>query len=146
VRADVRAEARRWQIAMPDVYSIRHTSVPAYLQPWVHEIKVQRADLLADVRVPSKRAAYLGLSSAVFYVLAEGIGDADDVPLECGVLLARGALAEHAERGDEPVVLELQRNAPQREVDAPGGLPFAVWMALARRTPQATPDDGQLPL
>jgi hypothetical protein len=147
--ADAAAEppdSRRWQVAMPDVYSIRVTSVPAYLQPWVHEIKVQRSDLLADLRLPHKRAAYLGVSSALYYVLAEGIGDADDVPPECGVLLARGAPAEHAERSDEPVALELLRHAPQRAVDAPGGLPFSVWMALARRTPQAAPEEGQLPL
>ena len=39
-----------WPIAMPDVFSIRHTSVEAYLEPIVHEVKVQRSDLLADLR------------------------------------------------------------------------------------------------
>jgi len=38
-----------WAMAMPDVFSIRHTSVEDYVEPVVHEIKVRRADLLADL-------------------------------------------------------------------------------------------------
>lgn len=64
---------RTWQLAMPDVFSVRHTSVAAYLQPLVHEIKVSRADLLADLRQPTKRAAYLDMAGGLYYVLAEGI-------------------------------------------------------------------------
>jgi hypothetical protein len=41
-------------MAMPDVYSVRHTTVASYLQPVVHEIKVRRADLLADLKRPSR--------------------------------------------------------------------------------------------
>ena len=41
-------EARaQWKLCRPDVFSIRNSSVPAYLDPIVHEIKVSRADLLA---------------------------------------------------------------------------------------------------
>lgn len=136
----------RWAIVLPDVYSIRQTSAAAWLQPQVHEIKVSRADLLADLRLADKRAAYLAVAGALYYVLAEGIGDADDVPPECGVLLARGSPREHAEAAAEPVLLEVQRLAPTRPLDLPGGLPFGVWMALARKAPQALPDLGQLGL
>ena len=52
-------EATGWAMAMPDVFSIRHTTVEAYLEPMVHEIKVRRADLLADLRRGDKREAYL---------------------------------------------------------------------------------------
>ncbi len=134
---------QRWPIVLPDVYSIRQTSAPGWLQPQVHEIKVSRADLLADLRQTDKRAAYLAVAGALYYVLADGIGDADDVPAECGVLLARGSAREHAEAAGEPVVLELQRLAPTRPLDLPGGLPFGVWMALARKAPQAQPDEPQ---
>src|SRR6059058_1537044 len=41
---------KRWCIARPDVFSIRHTSVENYVEPIVHEIKVRRADLQADLR------------------------------------------------------------------------------------------------
>jgi hypothetical protein len=130
-----RADGHRWQMAMPDVYSIRHTTVAGYLQPVVHEIKVQRADLLADLRQASKRAAYLDMAGECWYVLREGIAEADEVPAECGVLLARGADGQGA--------LEVLRPAPRRAMPFEAGLPFAVWMALARATPLAAPDDDQ---
>jgi hypothetical protein len=142
----------RWQMARPDVYSVRHTSVAAYLQPVVHEIKVRRADLLADLRRPVKRQAYLQMAGALYYVLAEGIGEPDEVPAECGVLLARtgpdarltDAPGEPAPDDAPPVRLEVLRPAPTRALEQHAGLPFAVWMALARATPVAQPGDPQL--
>jgi hypothetical protein len=59
----------QWCIAMPDVFSIRNTTVEAYVEPVVHEIKVRRADLLGDLKKPAKRAAYLDLGGACWYVL-----------------------------------------------------------------------------
>jgi hypothetical protein len=108
--------AVRWLAAMPDVFSIRQTTVEAYLEPLIHEVKVRRADLLADVRRPGKRAAYLALAGACWYVLKEGIGTADDVPPTCGVVLARAD------------ALDVLRPAPRRHVR----LPLATWMALAK--------------
>ena len=55
------ASAMAWCVACPDVFSIRNTTVEAYLEPVVHEIKVSRADLLGDLKKPAKRAAYLGM-------------------------------------------------------------------------------------
>ncbi len=127
-----RAAGRRWQRAVPDVFSVRNTSVAAYLQPAVHEIKVRRADLLADLRRPDKRAAYLSMAGECWYVLAEGIGDAADVPPECGVLIACGSDFDR---------LEVQRSAPVRAMPFEAGLPFDVWMALARTSPLPPPDD-----
>ena len=51
-------EQGRWRCCMPDVFSIRNFSVQAYLEPVVHEIKANRADLLGDLKRPEKRAAY----------------------------------------------------------------------------------------
>ncbi len=124
----------RWAMAMPDVFSVRQTSVAGYLQPEVHEIKVRRADLLSDLRHDAKRAAYLGMAGACWYVLAEGIGDADEIPPECGVMVARGK---------DFAALDVLRSAPARAMPFEAGLPFAVWMALARATPVA-PGDGDL--
>jgi len=112
-------DAAAWAMAMPDVFSIRHTTVEAYLEPVVHEIKVRRADLLADLRLEGKRAAYLQLGGECWYVIKAGIARADEVPPECGVLVA---LDGH---------FEVARPAPKRALR----LPFAVWMALARATP-----------
>ena len=121
-----------WVVAMPDVFSIRHTTVEAYAAPIVHEVKVQRADLLADLRRACKRQAYLDLGGECWYVIKEGIARADEIPAECGVLVA-GA------RG-----LEVARPAPKR----PTRIGFALWMALARATPVDgwRLDDAQMPL
>jgi hypothetical protein len=110
-----------WVIAMPDVFSIRNTTVEDYLEPVVHEVKVQRSDLLADLRRPAKRAAYLQLGGQCWYVLRAGIAEPDEIPAECGVIVA----------GDG--ALDVARPAPKR----PARLTFAVWMALARATPLA---------
>ena len=116
VRAQV---AGGWVMAMPDVFSIRHTTVEAYALPIVHEIKVQRADLLADLRRAGKREAYLQLGGECWYVLKEGIARPEEVPPECGVLYAG------------PDGLAVARPAPRR----PARLGFHLWMALARATP-----------
>jgi hypothetical protein len=112
--------ATRWAVAMPDVFSIRHTTVEDYLEPVVHEIKVRRADLLADLKREAKRAAYLQLSGECWYVIREGIAQADEIPPECGVLVA-------CDDGS----LDLARAAPKRAMR----LPFHAWMVLARATP-----------
>ncbi len=108
-----------WVMAMPDVFSVRHTTVEAYLEPIVHEIKVQRSDLLADLRSAGKRAAYQQLSSECWYVIRAGIAEPDEIPPECGVLLATGT------------TLDVARPAPKRAMQ----MPFGLWMALARATP-----------
>jgi hypothetical protein len=115
----------RWCIAKPDVFSIRNTTVEAYADPIVHEIKVHRSDLLGDLRRPDKRAAYLDLGGQCWYVLgadAKGrpIGDASEIAAECGVMVVDGSR------------LVVARAAPPR---ARRPLPFALWLALAKATP-----------
>ncbi len=123
--------ATRWVMAMPDVYSIRLTTVEGLTEPAVHEIKVRRADLLADLKRPDKGAAYRALSSQCWYVLGAGVGTTDDIPPDYGVLIA-------TEQG-----LELARPAPRRAVTPS----FPVWMALARASPEPAPDEApQAPL
>ena len=123
-----------WCVARPDVFSIRNTTVAEYVEPIVHEIKVQRSDLLADLRKSAKRAAYLHLGEC-WYVLGQdrrgrAIAQPEEIPPECGVLLAQG------ER------LVLARPAIRRERSP---LPFGVWMALAKAAPLhgGPDDDGQ---
>ena len=118
-------DAAGWAVAMPDVYSVRHTTVEAYLEPVAHEIKVRRADLLSDLRHEAKRAAYLALSGECWYVLREGIAQPEEIPAECGVMIA----------GDGG--LTVARPAPKR----PMHMSFGLWMALARATPMDTRPD-----
>ena len=117
-------EGAKWQMAMPDVYSIRNTTVEDYVVPIVHEVKVSRADLLGDLRRPAKRQAYLSLAAECWYVVREGIARPEDIPPECGLLVATAG------------ALDVARPAPRRAMR----LPFAVWMSLAR----ATPTEGRL--
>lgn len=119
----------RWAMAMPDVFSIRHTTVEDYVEPVVHEIKVRRADLLSDLRHEAKREAYRALSSQCWYVLRAGIGEPDEIPPAYGVMLAQGA------------ALEVARPAPQRAMR----LPFSAWMALARATAEPPLDEDAQP-
>lgn len=127
------AKPLRWCVARPDVFSIRQTSVEAYVEPIVHEIKVRRSDLLADLRQEAKRAAYRDLG-ACWYVLgndAKGkpVGEPDEVPGDCGVLLLQG----------ERLVVARAAQQPAR-----AALPFGVWMALAKATPlPPTDEDAQ---
>ena len=123
--ADEAASKARWRMCIPDVFSIRNTTVSAYLEPIVHEIKVARADLLGDLKNKDKRSAYLDLGGQCWYVLgcnAKGkpIAEADEIPQECGVMVySKGKL-------------DVVRTAPKRPTV---GLPFSVWMALAKLTP-----------
>lgn len=110
----------KWMAAIPDVFSIRHTSRPEYLEPMAHEIKVSRADLLSDLRKPAKAAAYLAAAGACSYVIREGIAEPEEIPLDYGVLVARAS-------GE----LVTARPAPRLH----HALPFATWMTLARAAP-----------
>lgn len=116
-----------WVNAMPDVYSIRHSTVEDYLEPAIHEIKVSRADLLGELRRPAKSAAYRALCGQCWFVIKAGIAQPEEIPPEYGVLIGHES---H---------LELARPAPKRACKPD----FATWMALARATPLRPPDDPQ---
>lgn len=121
----------RWCVARPDVFSIRQTSVESYVEPIVHEIKVKRADLLADLRQEAKRAAYRDLGEC-WYVLGcdargRAIGEPHEIPPECGVMLLQA---------DGRLAVARAALRPAR-----AGLPFGVWMALAKATPLYSADD-----
>lgn len=119
----------RWKMCQPDVFSIRNSSRQEYLEPIVHEIKVSRADLLGDLKRPDKRAAYLDVGGQCWYVLGcdrsgHPIAKPNEIPVECGVMVCKN---------DK---LEVVRMAPKKEAK---GLPFSVWMALAKATPLVSP-------
>ena len=138
LRAQVPAgntQALHWCIARPDVFSIRNTSVAAYVDPVVHEVKVRRADLLGDLRNEAKRAAYLDLGQCWYVLGADARGRCiaapEEVPPECGVLLLEMGRLVRA------------RPAPRHHR---GTVPFRVWMALAKATPAAGFDQDAQPL
>ena len=120
---DARAAANVWRMARPDLFSVRNTSVPTYLQPMVHEIKFSRADLLSDLRHDAKRQAYQWLCEECYYVFPAGIAQPEEIPEHFGIWVLHGGLdAGH---------FELLRPARHARCT----LPFAVWMALCKATP-----------
>ena len=118
-----------WRIARPDVFSVRNTTVEDYLQPAVHEIKVSRADLLSDLRHAAKRESYQWLCSECYYVFPAGIAEPHEIPEAFGVWVLHGAIDDGR--------LELLRPARHSHCK----LPFSVWLALAKSTPERS-DDG----
>ncbi|RZL04349.1 MAG: hypothetical protein EOP36_00540 [Rubrivivax sp.] len=112
-----------WRLARPDVFSVRNTSVQAYLQPVVHEVKASRADLLSDLRHEAKRQSYQWLCCECYYVFPAGVAKPEEIPPEFGVWLLHGDI-DHGE-------FEIAR--PARHVSC--DLPFAVWLSLAKATP-----------
>jgi hypothetical protein len=121
-----RAAANVWRMARPDLFSVRNTTVPGYLQPMVHEVKASRADLLSDLRHDAKRQAYQWLCEECYYVFPAGVAEADEIPEHFGVWVLHGGL-DDGEAGR----FELLR--PARHATC--ALPFAVWMALCKATP-----------
>lgn len=118
-----RASANIWRMARPDLFSVRNTTVPAYLHPMVHEVKVSRADLLSDLRHDAKRQAYQWLCEECYYVFPAGVAEAHEIPDHFGIWVLHGGLAEGR--------FELVRPARHARCT----LPFAVWMALCKATP-----------
>ena len=124
------AGSHAWRIARPDVFSVRNTSVEAYLQPIVYEVKVSRADLLSDLRHAAKRESYQWLCCECFYVFPAGIAEAEEIPEAFGIWLLHGEVDSGR--------LELLRPARHQ----PCTLPFAVWLALAKAAPLRADDDA----
>jgi hypothetical protein len=124
-----RAAANVWRMARPDLFSVRNTSVPAYLQPMVHEIKYSRADLLSDLRHDAKRQAYQWLCEECYYVFPAGVAEADEIPGHFGIWVLHGGLDDGH--------FEMLR--PARHASCT--LPFAVWMALCKATPLRSEGD-----
>lgn len=119
-----------WRMARPDLFSLRQTSVEAYLQPMVHEVKFSRADLLSDLRHAAKRQAYEWLCSECYYLFPAALAKPDEIPEQFGIWLLHGSVDEG----------EFELARPARHL--PCKLPFAVWLALAKATPlRSEPED-----
>ncbi|ODS65743.1 MAG: hypothetical protein ABS37_07145 [Acidovorax sp. SCN 65-108] len=124
-----RAAANVWRMARPDLFSVRNTSVPAYLQPMVHEVKASRADLLSDLRHDAKRQAYQWLCEECYYVFPAGIAEPEEIPEHFGIWVLHGSVEDGR--------FELLRPARHNRCT----LPFSVWMALCKATPLRSDDD-----
>lgn len=114
-----------WALSKPDVFSLRHVTSSRRLHPAVHEIKVRRADLLGDLKNAAKRRGYQSYSQSFHYVIAEGIAEPDEIPADCGLIVASVSS------------LKIVRPAPYR----PATLTTAQWVALVRAGAEFGDDD-----
>jgi SET domain len=87
------------------VYSLKATYNEKVLNPCVHEVKVSRADFLADVAKPEKRAGYAAVAESICYVAPVGMIAPEEVPDECGLLVETGpGVFEQAKRAKKRAV------------------------------------------
>jgi hypothetical protein len=115
----------QWSLSKPDVFSLRHVTSSRHLHPAVHEIKVRRADLLGDLKNEPKRRGYQSYSQSFHYVIAEGIAGPEEIPADCGLIVASARN------------LQIVRPAPYR----PATLTTAHWVALVRAGAEFGDDD-----
>lgn len=75
------------QAIRPDVFSMVATYDAKRLNPCVHEVKVTRADFLADIARAEKRNGYSQVAEVVYYAAPKGLIEVGEVPTECGLLV-----------------------------------------------------------
>lgn len=77
---------RTWGTVRPDVFACLPTFRTDRCQPAIYEVKVSRADFLADMAKPEKRQAYLELAQALYYCCPNGLIAKSEVPKGIGLL------------------------------------------------------------
>lgn len=80
-------EAGGRQAIRPDVFSMAANYDERRINPCVDEVKISRADFLADVAVPEKRAGYAKVAEVMYYAAPAGMIEASEVPAGCGLLV-----------------------------------------------------------
>lgn len=87
IELHIELESGGRQAIRPDVFSLVTTLNPEKINPVVHEVKVSRADFLADIAKPEKRAGYAKIAEVVYYVAPVGIIHLSELPKECGLII-----------------------------------------------------------
>ncbi len=75
------------QAIRPDVFSMAAVYDERRINPCVDEVKISRADFLADVALTDKRAGYAKVAEVVYYAAPAGMIEASEVPSDCGLLV-----------------------------------------------------------
>lgn len=74
------------KLVRPDVYACRPSLLSRNAEPAIYEVKVSRADFLADIARPEKREAYRALAQAVYYCAPADLISGRDLPAGCGLV------------------------------------------------------------
>lgn len=102
----------------PDIIGFRSTASV------VVEVKVSRADFLADARKPERAPGGMGLGLYRFYLCPEGVLQAEDMPPRWGLRHARGRS-----------IVEIKR--PTGNTWPPAGKTYGDWEAFQHQACQA---------
>ena len=79
-------QPRTWGVVRPDVYACYPELKANNCAPAIYEVKVSRADFLADLAKPEKRQAYAALAEAVYYCCPQGLIAKAEVPEGFGLV------------------------------------------------------------
>lgn len=78
---------RSWDVVRPDVFACLPSLKAENAAPVIYEVKVRRADFMADLAKSEKRAAYSQLAEAVYYCCPVGMIDKAEMPDGYGLLV-----------------------------------------------------------
>jgi hypothetical protein len=79
-------QPRLWSVVRPDVFACLPSLKARNAAPAIYEVKVSRADFLADLAKPEKRRAYADLAEAVYYCCPDGLIAKEELPEGFGLL------------------------------------------------------------
>lgn len=96
-------QPRTWGVVRPDVYACYPELKTRNCAPAIYEVKVSRADYLADLAKPQKREAYAAISQAVYYCCPADLIAKSEVPEGFG-------LVYEGEKGSFEIVKKARRS------------------------------------
>jgi hypothetical protein len=64
------------------------------------EIKVSRSDFLSEIANPDKRQQAIALSNEFYFVVPDGLVQVEEIPEECGLMVAKESSLRIAKRSD----------------------------------------------
>lgn len=79
-------QPRLWGVVRPDCFACMPALKTRNAASAIYEVKVNRADVLADLAKPEKRGAYAVLAEAVYYCCPDGLMSVDELPAGFGLL------------------------------------------------------------
>lgn len=121
-------QPRRWGVVRPDVFACLPSLRAENAAPAIYEVKVSRADFLADLSKPEKREAYAQLAEAVYYCCPAGLIDKAEVPDGFGLLVEV-----------EPGLFELKKKA-RRQKNFVMAVNTAMTLMVKRQMPLGSLD------
>jgi outer membrane murein-binding lipoprotein Lpp len=127
IRAEHERQRERHRERRIDALLLRMADVDGGIERLAIEVKVSRADFLADVRNPAKQAPWRAIAHRHAYAVPAGLVSEQEVPGDSGLIVVRPA-----EWG--PGTVKFARRAPSITGHQPGPLPLknvmdAFWRA-----------------